>query len=65
MTSRRSGNVAEWVSPAPGDEPSLALLKGGSWLDADPASFRVSARALHPRDLGFYLIGFRCARSAP
>jgi formylglycine-generating enzyme required for sulfatase activity len=61
-----AGSLAEWVV----GDGSAALLKGGSWLDGEPAAFRIGARgrlSLERDDLGLgmYLTGFRCARSTP
>ncbi len=62
-----AGNLSEWVA-LPNDRSGLAaepILMGGNWLYADPAALRLSARARVPAAIGgFYLSGFRCARSA-
>lgn len=62
-----AGNLYEWVL---GDGGAGPLLKGGSWLEPDPAAFRLGARAALSLERpvtapGMYLTGFRCARSAP
>ncbi|MCK6528574.1 formylglycine-generating enzyme family protein [Myxococcota bacterium] len=56
------GNLAEWVDGAP--SPGPGWLKGGSWMDADPAALRIGSRASLSRDFGMYLTGFRCAGPA-
>ncbi|MDB4929238.1 MAG: Sulfatase modifying factor 1 precursor, partial [Myxococcaceae bacterium] len=61
-----AGNLDEWVARGDG----APALKGGSWLEPDPAAFRLGARAslsVERGDLAFgmYLTGFRCARDAP
>ncbi len=62
-----AGNLSEWVA-MPSDRSGPAgdrILMGGNWLYADPAALRLSAQARIPAALGgFYLSGFRCARSA-
>lgn len=55
------GNLAEWVDGSPSSGPGW--LKGGSWMDADPAALRIGSRASLSRDFGMYLTGFRCAGS--
>ena len=62
-----AGNLAEWVSR--GDsESGPPVLKGGGWLSGSARSLRVGARAVMSLEdpqvaFGFYLSGFRCARS--
>lgn len=58
-----AGNLYEWVEHEEEQppRPGFALLKGGSWMDADPRSLRVGARAEFFANHAFYLVGFRCA----
>jgi formylglycine-generating enzyme required for sulfatase activity len=61
-----AGNIGEWVEPAGASTP---VFKGGTWMDADLWSFRVASRAWMSLDrevssVGYYLTGFRCARTA-
>lgn len=58
-----AGNLFEWVESSntqPSDD-DRAVLKGGSWMDADDEVFRVGARGAFYRNHSFYLVGFRCA----
>lgn len=66
-----AGSLGEWVNLERLDshepEGAHALLKGGSWLDADPAAFRLAARGFmtagsSPREItfGWFLSGIRC-----
>jgi formylglycine-generating enzyme required for sulfatase activity len=62
-----AGNIGEWVEPASGDR--VPVYKGGTWMDPDPWTFRIATRGWMSLDrevtsVGFYLTGFRCARSA-
>lgn len=62
-----AGNLYEWVLPGDGDASAWPTLKGGAWLESDPAAFRLGARAAISPDRpdvvqGMYLTGFRCAR---
>lgn len=64
-----AGNLYEWVigDSAP-QRLEVPMLKGGGWIEPDPAAFRLGARAAasleHPQlSLGMYLTGFRCVRS--
>ena len=54
-----AGNVREWTSSSPSEAPSMAFIKGGSWLDLS-----VNARAAHKeyvsREGMSHIIGFRC-----
>jgi formylglycine-generating enzyme required for sulfatase activity len=59
-----AGNLAEWVETMAPEPAGSALLKGGSWLDAETSAFRIGSRSWLRKDLGFYLTGFRCARTA-
>jgi len=61
-----AGNIGEWVEPASGAPGPM--FKGGTWMDPDPATFRIASRGLMSLDravssVGYYLTGFRCARS--
>lgn len=62
-----AGNIGEWVEPVRGE--STTVFKGGTWMDPDPWTFRIASRAWMSLDsevtsVGYYLTGFRCARSA-
>ncbi len=59
------GNVAEWViNPKDPDGKNLRqILKGAHWFDAAPEAFRLPARTATLGFQGYYIIGFRCARS--
>lgn len=60
-----AGNVWEWVnSPAPGN-PGRMILKGGSWLEDNPANKRAAARRFEIPTRADSDSGFRCARSVP
>lgn len=61
-----AGNLYEWVV-GDGARPraEVPVLKGGGWLEPDPAAFRLGSRAAlsveHPEiSPGMYLTGFRC-----
>ncbi|MBI2392092.1 MAG: SUMF1/EgtB/PvdO family nonheme iron enzyme [Deltaproteobacteria bacterium] len=59
-----AGSLAEWAI----DDRGEPVLKGGTWLDADPAAFRVGARAHQSLEqpklgVGMYLTGLRCVRA--
>jgi formylglycine-generating enzyme required for sulfatase activity len=60
-----AGNLYEWVESDFCGSPSgpSAMVKGGSWLDADPTALRVGTHGCFHKDNGFYLTGFRCVRS--
>lgn len=52
------GSLLEWI-----DDPT-PTVKGGSWLDVEPAYVSIAARAtIAQPKLGSYLTGARCARS--
>ena len=53
-----AGNVGEWTTSM-GSEPSMRVVRGGSWLEGAKHS-RVSQRRLHRADSQFSTIGFRC-----
>jgi formylglycine-generating enzyme required for sulfatase activity len=57
-----SGNVWEWVDTQLADQ---AILKGGSWLEANPANKRSAARRTDSPDRADSDSGFRCAKSVP
>lgn len=64
-----AGNVAEWtedLAPAHagsrGGEP-MRVVRGGSWLDADPELLRADARRVYRADTRLPTIGFRCVLS--
>ena len=53
-----AGNVREWTSSA---REGGAVLKGGSWVERNPANFRAAAERLRPADESSIDYGFRCA----
>ncbi len=61
-----AGNVAEWVAPAPSDDPSghggtgLGIVKGGSWQSSLAADLRVWARVELPTATRRNDVGVRC-----
>ena len=55
-----SGNVWQWVDTSVGDRK---VLKGGSWLEANPANQRAATRRYEPPTRADAASGFRCARS--
>jgi formylglycine-generating enzyme required for sulfatase activity len=56
-----SGNVWQWVDSR--FDNKLRILKGGSWLDTNPANKRAAARLYQPPGQADDDSGFRCARS--
>ena len=56
-----SGNVWQWVDSS---FEKYRILKGGSWLDPNPANKRAAARLYQPPSQAVDDSGFRCARSA-
>jgi formylglycine-generating enzyme required for sulfatase activity len=54
-----AGNVAEWTATAAGEE---RVIRGGSWLETDPAKLRAAARVSESPDYSSSEVGFRCAR---
>lgn len=57
-----SGGVWEWTASLTGD--GRAVLKGGSFAEANPAHLRAAARLALPLNAAFADVGFRCARDA-
>jgi formylglycine-generating enzyme required for sulfatase activity len=57
-----SGNVWEWVDTRVADK---TILKGGSWLETNPANKRSAARRSDSPDRADSDSGFRCAKSVP
>jgi serine/threonine protein kinase len=57
-----SGNVWEWVNTRIRER---LILKGGSWLEQNPANKRAAARRLELPGRADADSGFRCARSEP
>ena len=64
-----AGNVWEWTSTdaRPGAETgtggdTAAILKGGSWLDVNPANLRGAARLHEAADYSSSDAGFRCVK---
>jgi uncharacterized caspase-like protein/formylglycine-generating enzyme required for sulfatase activity len=55
-----SGNVWQWVDSR---FEKYRILKGGSWLDPNPANKRAAARLYQPPNQADDDSGFRCARS--
>jgi serine/threonine-protein kinase len=56
-----AGNVWEWTATNDGSE---RVLKGGSWMETNPANLRAAVRLLSPPTDRSSDIGFRCARDA-
>jgi formylglycine-generating enzyme required for sulfatase activity len=54
-----AGSVWEWTSST---REGMAVLKGGSWLEVDPASLRAATQLLEDSDYSSSDIGFRCVR---
>ena len=54
-----AGNVWEWTGTKEGDQ---AILKGGSWMETNPANLRPAARRLEDPSIPGVDDGFRCAR---
>lgn len=52
------GNVWEWTSTL---ENGKAVLKGGSWMESNPASLRAAVRRLEDPNIPSLDNGFRCA----
>jgi formylglycine-generating enzyme required for sulfatase activity len=57
-----SGNVWQWVDTKVGKRK---VLKGGSWLEPNPANKRAATRRYELSNRADEDSGFRCARSAP
>jgi len=56
-------NVWEWVDPKQAAKKGLKMLKGGSWLEPNPANKRAASRRDEVPDRADEDSGFRCARS--
>ena len=56
-----AGNVWEWTSTHAESDGS-AVLKGGSWLEANPANLRGAARLFDSADYTASDAGFRCVK---
>ena len=54
-----AGNVREWTATLSPEDPSLAMVKGASWVDLS-INARAAHRAFIPRDSRSHLVGFRC-----
>ena len=52
-----AGNVWEWTQTRLAEG---AVLKGGSWLERNPANFRAAGRIVDDPDIGHTDYGFRC-----
>jgi formylglycine-generating enzyme required for sulfatase activity len=57
-----SGNVWQWVDTKVGKRK---VLKGGSWLEPNPANKRAATRRYELSNRADEDSGFRCAKSAP
>jgi formylglycine-generating enzyme required for sulfatase activity len=57
-----AGNVWQWVDTKVG---SRKVLKGGSWLEPNPANKRGATRRYEVPSRADEDSGFRCARSVP
>jgi formylglycine-generating enzyme required for sulfatase activity len=57
-----SGNVWQWVDSKVGNR---RVLKGGSWLETNPANKRAAARRYELPSRADEDSGFRCAKSVP
>jgi formylglycine-generating enzyme required for sulfatase activity len=57
-----SGNVWQWVDST---VAGRKVLKGGSWLETNPANKRAAARRYELSNRADEDSGFRCAKSAP
>jgi formylglycine-generating enzyme required for sulfatase activity len=57
-----SGNVWQWVDTKVGGRK---VLKGGSWLEPNPANKRAATRRYELSNRADEDSGFRCAKSAP
>ena len=56
-----SGSVWEWV--VHDNDPNNGLLKGGSFLESNPANLRISTQRINALDVSNNDDGFRCAKS--
>jgi hypothetical protein len=54
-----AGNVAEWTATAANEE---RVIRGGSWLETNPAKLRAAARMSESPEYSSSEVGFRCAR---
>jgi serine/threonine-protein kinase len=54
-----AGNIAEWTATEAGEE---RVIRGGSWLERNPAKLRAAARMSESPDYSSSEVGFRCAR---
>lgn len=59
-----SGNLFEWTSSWFETEQKTRVVRGGSWVYGGSGRFRASYRYSYPPTERFYIIGFRCGRSA-
>jgi len=58
-----SGNVWQWVDSAAEGGKSRKMLKGGSWLERNPANRRAAVRRSELAERADSDSGFRCAQS--
>ena len=58
-----SGNVWQWVDTTAAD--GTKVMKGGSWLEKNPANRRAAAQRMEQPTRADADSGFRCARSVP
>jgi len=56
-----AGNVREWTASAAPGEPSMAVVKGASWVDLSITA-RAASRAYVPKNSRSHIIGFRCVK---
>ncbi len=56
-----AGNVWQWCDSLYDSKHDWRVMRGGSWCDVDPATFRAAYRNRHDPSGGNDSIGFRCA----
>jgi formylglycine-generating enzyme required for sulfatase activity len=59
-----SAQVAEWTADV-GEPPDHRLVRGGSFLHAEPADWRLAARRASPTTAAPPDVGVRCVRDTP
>lgn len=60
-----AGGVREWTAGIQGAGPVLMVIKGGSFLTANPAFLRAAASETSLPQRSYDDLGFRCARDLP